>query len=256
MNGITQLFCYITLVFLSFFSSLAPALASEWTGASKDGRVFTFTKAGTTENLTLTLPTHDAELVDLIDLPGIPTPYVLVRGASCEKCPSNPKVLFLQNLKTGSKLHTFVHPGKVTDTKTGSMLFDGRAFYGKCVAGGKTNYVSFQREHIGKRKGYRNSVFVADLESNGTISERLVEGRRAPSMKYTLAQLKNKHCTEIARLNRSTMRKAFDLGPDRVGIVVDEDEEKAEEERIKAKEPVVPEAAPEIPATKPEEESN
>lgn len=256
MNGITHFFSYITLIFFGLFGLFSPALASSWNGTTSDGRTFAFTRSNPTENLSLTFPTRDAELVDLIDLPGTPTPFALIRGASCEKCPSNPKVLFLQNLKPNSKLHTLVHPGKVTDTKTGSMLFDGRSFYGNCVSGGKTSYVSFQREHIGKRKGYKNSVFVADLQSDGTISERLIEGRKAPSMKYALAQIKAKRCTEVSRLNRATMKKAFDLGPDRVGIVVDEDEEKAEEERIKAKEPVVPEAAPEIPATKPEDETN
>jgi hypothetical protein len=149
-------------------------------------------------------------------------PYLLFSGRACQSCDQDRHVYAIR--ADGGRSTHFVYPGKILDPKSRAVVLESRAFFGKCLPGGRDAYVVFQREKVDRRRGMQTSVFVAE-PARDHLSERLIE-RRQPNVKTALQQVKRKQCQEIEGRNRLMLAKPLDLKPRRI---TDEDEEEDEQ---------------------------
>lgn len=168
---------------------------------------------------------HDLKYLGPIK-PAQGLPWFLFSGRACRDCSQELAIHLVRPTATGAakpKQHSFVYPGRIIDSKTGQMILDSRAFFGKCLSrvSGEV-YVVFQREFIDRRRGYQSSVFVAEPTSDG-IEELLIE-RRLPSVKDALARVKAKTCREVSGRYRTMLRKRLDLRT-RAERAADEDDD-------------------------------
>ncbi len=149
-------------------------------------------------------------------------PYFLFSGKPCKECLDD-KVIYSVR-PNGNKPSSFVYPGKILDPDNRSLLFEARAFYGKCLPGRGDLYISFQNEKEAKGKGMVASVFVAEAGKDYLNEVFLEDGRvsrkrrrahrsRLPSIKRTLQMVHNKSCVEIFGRNRLMLAKPLDLHP-------------------------------------------
>ncbi|MBI2712697.1 MAG: hypothetical protein HYX41_07590 [Bdellovibrio sp.] len=137
------------------------------------------------------------------------SPYFLMTGRPCTDCMDDKTVYAL---RPGTvKPSSFVFPGKILDPKNRSLLFESRAFFGKCLRGKGDVYVVFQKERVDKKKQLQASVYVAEAKTD-SLSESLLE-RHLPSLQHTLRQVKKKSCKEIPGRNRLMLNKPLDLNP-------------------------------------------
>lgn len=150
-------------------------------------------------------------------------PYVFLSGRSKQgKNTQNELAIYSvrASLKKGSveKIvpeldSTFLYPGKILDFDTGRVVFESRAFLGRCL--NKINvgvYVVFQREIIDKKRGFVNSVFIADASRSDHLEEHLMESR-FPRIQETLQWVKKKECIEILGKTRRMSRFSLSLHP-------------------------------------------
>lgn len=156
------------------------------------------------------------------------------KGANTEKA------LFLHRADGKWSTH-FVPPGKILDPKTRKVVFDSRAFFGKCLSGKGDVYVSFQKEPVGKRNKINSSVFIGSFQKN-SFQETLLE-KRFPRLQDTLSRVKKKLCTEIETRNRTALNKPLDLNP-RVNTDEDEDDDENDKDKEKCDKPEEPAEKP------------
>ncbi|MGK5083157.1 hypothetical protein WDW37_07605 [Bdellovibrionota bacterium FG-1] len=156
------------------------------------------------------------ELFDLKYLGALKTPantlpssaYFLFSGRPCKNCLQDAAIYALK--PSGGPLTTFVHPGKIFESKTRSLVLESRAFFGKCLSNSLLPvYVIFQKERIDKLKGMQASVLIAEPGADH-LSERLLE-RHLPRLQDTLRLVKQKTCREIEGRNRIMLSKPLDL---------------------------------------------
>lgn len=164
-------------------------------------------------------------------------PFLVISGRNCKDCSTELQVHLVR--RDGELTQTFVHPGKVTDPKTGNILLESRAFFGKCLPGQAESYVVLQKELIEKkRRGARirtteTSLFTAQPEA-GRLSEKLTELRSVGSMtsrqREVLRQVKANRCTEVPGTSRLATLKPFDVKVHRLDIEAEDDAEEDEPE--------------------------
>jgi hypothetical protein len=190
----------------------------------------------------------DLELLGVLRHPQQRLPYLLLSGASCRNC-AVAKMLVL--LRADGKFPlTLVYPGRIRDRKNSQTVFEGRAFYGECIAGKAPVYVMYQKERVDRRKFLQQSAFVAEVEEHG-IDERLIV-RHMPSLTQVLKGVKKKRCFEIAGFERQSVKfsiqkvkpEELEIGEDADGEADSKLEEKANDK--KTVDPV--EADPQAPA--------
>lgn len=149
------------------------------------------------------IPFFSIEPLAKFEAPGADSSYWLLTGTPCPDCNKDRKILIVR-AKDG-QVQQFILPGKIVDAKTKGVVFDARAFYGKCLNSNEDGYVVFQKEQVGaKRVRYRNSVFVAK-PGERYLEEKIYE-RGLPSLDRTLKRVKKKECFEIARNDRTSER--------------------------------------------------
>jgi hypothetical protein len=170
-------------------------------------------------------------------------PYALFSGRACNKCTENQVGIFMMRLDGKGKSFQFVYPGRITDSKKGQIVFNGRSFYGNCLSGVKQGLVTHQSEIIDRRRGLQKSVLVIE-PGDYKVEERLIE-KRVPSINTTLTLVKNKVCTEIPGLNRLVLKKPLDLTP-REGL--NDDEEDTDLNDLKDTKEGDPKETPEVTA--------
>ncbi len=170
-------------------------------------------------------------------------PYALFSGRACNKCTENQVGLFMMRIDGKGKSFQFVYPGKITDSKKGQIVFNGRSFYGNCMPGMKQGLVTHQAEIIDRRRGLQKSVLVIE-PGDYKVEERLIE-KRLPSINTTLSLVKNKVCTEIAGLNRLVLKRPLDLTP-REGL--NDDDEETDLNDLKDSKEGDPKDSPEVPS--------
>ena len=149
---------------------------------------------------------------------------------------------------------TLVYPGRITDRKKGHLVFEGRAFYGECIAHREPSYVMYQKEKVDRRRFPQQSAFVAEVQEHG-VDERLIV-RRMPPLAYALKQVKRKKCFEIDGYNRQSVKFSIQkVKPESVEEQEDSEEkavEKSDEklqEKMQDKKEIDPVAAdPQAPA--------
>lgn len=140
-------------------------------------------------------------------------PYFLFEAKTCDSCPLAVHAVKADpaNPAQATSPTTFVYPGKIIDKKKYGVIFQSRAFFGRCLPRKGDVYVSFQRELTSKRRGQQPSVYFAEATKSG-FEEQLIE-RHMPSIKETLRRVKAKQCVEISGQNRA-------MGPQTINLSI------------------------------------
>jgi hypothetical protein len=218
--------------FALLFVILSPTSGfSEWTFDKVSGSSLSFKNEKDGKKETLKTAFSDPKFVSILSDPESGTPYVLYEGLTCEKCEPSNTSLYLERLDGKGKATKFSYPGKITDTKKGVLVYQGRLFYGHCLPSVKAGVVIHQREVV-DRRGTQKSVVIAEPGPQ-YVYEVLLE-RRLPNEKTTLDLVKRRVCTEISGRNRNVLRKPLDLTP-RKGLDDDEEEDEETKEKAEAK---------------------
>lgn len=144
-------------------------------------------------------PYAELEALGRLTPSGGGVPFFLLSALPCDGCKEQ-KELFLVKAD-GSRREKFVFPGKVRDRKTGALLYEGRAFFGECLANRGPVYVSFQSDKMDRKRHLQPSVFVAEVDPNGDLQEKVIV-RRRPSLSSTLQRVRKKGCQEISGFDR------------------------------------------------------
>ncbi len=138
-------------------------------------------------------------------------PYVLLSALECEGCAQR----FLYMFRVGSTAKQeplrLIFPGRVRDKQTGGTVYEGRAFYGKCVPNKGDAFVVYQSDKIKKRRGLQSSVFIAEVQDSG-IEEHVIT-RRHPRLDTILGQVRRKQCAEIKGVDRDTQKFKWPTKP-------------------------------------------
>ncbi len=166
-------------------------------------------------------------------------PFLLLAGRTCINCDQD-SALFLFRVDGKSSTH-FVYPGKVVDPKMGQLVYESKAYFGKCLRGKGDVYVVFQKERVDRRGHMKQSAFIMEPASP-YLKETLLE-RGLPSQSSVQQMVKRKECTEIAGRSRTALKKPLDLKPRNT----EEEEDDDEDEEIQNGEKV----NPTLPTTSP-----
>lgn len=135
---------------------------------------------------------------------GVDLPFFLLSASECTNCSNKFVFLFRADGRESRKL---VFPGRIRDYRNNQLVFEARAFYGKCLSGSSDVYVIFQNEKIKRRRFLQPSVYVFQ-PLNGRMEEKMVVSGR-PGIHQVLAKVRNKSCFEIQGFDRKSER--FDL---------------------------------------------
>jgi hypothetical protein len=160
-------------------------------------------------------------------------PYFLVSGKPCSDCMDDKTIYALR--PNSEKPNSFVYPGKILDPKTRALLFESRAFFGKCMNSKGDVYMVFQRERVDRKHALQSSVYIAEA-GRDSLLENLME-RRMPSINATLKLVRKKTCQEISGRNRLMLSKPLDLNPrnhDEDVEADDRDDEESETDKASA----------------------
>lgn len=148
--------------------------------------------------------------------------YSIVAAKSCKNC-SDDEAIHVFATPT-DKPKSFVYPGRILEPKSHALVYESRAFYGRCLFSRKTDVlVFFQKEKVDRRHGLLSSVLVAEAAS-GHLNEQLIE-RRLPRLQDTLKLVKNKSCHEIAGRNRTMASRPLDILSKRTGRKITDGED-------------------------------
>jgi len=139
------------------------------------------------------------ESLGRLDPPQGGVPYLVLVGMPCQGCNDKKELLLIK--ADGSRQEKFVYPGKVKDRKNGALLYEGRSFYGDCLSNRGPVYVAFQSDKMDRKRFPQPSVFVAELQEDGTLVEKLIM-RRRPPIAATLKRVKKKECFEVSGVDR------------------------------------------------------
>ncbi len=141
-------------------------------------------------------------------------PYIFLSGKHCQNCSEDRGIFAVRPLQ--NKPTSFIYPGKIFDYQKRNLVFESRAFLGKCVPHKGDVFIVFQSEQV-DRHGMQPSVFIAEA-AKYFLDETLFEGHFSskrkrnwvsvkgpvPSISTTLALVKKKSCIEIEGRNRFT----------------------------------------------------
>ncbi len=190
----------------------------------------------------LQVPLFELEILGKIQSSEGPGAHYLVTSAKpCESCDQE-KAVYLLRLQGGVP-NQFVYPGRVIDPKSGKIVLQSRAFFGKCLRGSQDEaYVVFQKEQVDRRNGLRSSVYIAEPGKEFLV-ERLI-ARRMPSMDFALQQVRKKRCFEIPPRNRVITAKMMNLTPKREIEEIEPEEETTKENQTQSELPSPPESLP------------
>ncbi|MEO5969557.1 MAG: hypothetical protein ABIQ95_06485 [Bdellovibrionia bacterium] len=136
-------------------------------------------------------------------------PYFLVSAKPCKTCQDEEAIFAVR--PTDRKPAAFVYPGKILDPKSRALLFESRAFFGKCLPSRGDLYVVFQQERVDRRSKLQSSVLISEAGKDH-LDETLVD-RHAPRIQTALQQVKRKQCREVEGRNRLMLSRPLDLHP-------------------------------------------
>jgi hypothetical protein len=219
--------------------SLSPNLASIEFDRIQDGILYFAQNGQSGTKPPAPLDTHltDAQLIGVLRaLPG-GEPYALMTGKTCKDCLADPGLFALP--PSGGKPNGYLYPGKIFQNKTRALVYEGRAFYGRCLSRKPVDVlVIFQREIVDRKHGLLKSVLIAEpaLEHEGGLQSHLHETlleSRLPSLNDTLKWVKKRQCTEIAGRNRVMLSHPLDVqlrGARGLRNEDDEDNDKTDED--------------------------
>jgi hypothetical protein len=133
----------------------------------------------------------------------------------CRNCTGDERDLFLIRSSTG-EIHEINHPGRIIDPKTGAVVHESRAFYGRCVDGRKEGVFVFQREKVDRKNRLASSFYAA--EATPHVLRETLQEKAFPSLKRTLSRVKSGECKEILGRNRRISGKVFDIKASRFAL--------------------------------------
>ena len=154
-------------------------------------------------------------------------PWVLLLAKPCKNCSVDEKDLFVVRPSTG-EIHEINHPGRILDPKTGALVHESRAFYGRCVEGRRPGVFVFQREKVDRKNHLASSFYSAEAGPH-MLQESLLE-KGFPSLARTLSRVKVGDCQEIAGRNRRISGRVFDLKASRMAIQGGDDPDEDDED--------------------------
>lgn len=135
-------------------------------------------------------------------------PYLLLSAKPCDNC-SNESSIYLVHPGM-KKPFMYVYPGKIIEGKTGTLLLESRAFFGRCLNSHSEDVlVFFQKERIDKKKNLQNSVLIAQ-PGHEHVHEQLME-RSFPKLPKTVQLVRARQCKEIDGRNRLMAAKPLDV---------------------------------------------
>jgi hypothetical protein len=230
---ISFLFFGLVIFLAPFFISTAPITALTW-AETPDFIEVSHTEGGAVHFKTTTgALTPSALKTTLSDIKHLGwlrsdtgSSYLLLSGRPCDQC-TQEKNIYVYPLAGNTKPTQFVYPGRILDPKTRQIIFDSRAFFGKCLPNQGDIYIVFQKDKVDRRAHLQNSVFTA-TPSKDYLQEKLRE-RHLPSLATVLKRVKTKQCYEIGGRNRLMLNKPLDLPMTRD----DEDNNNESEDEVK-----------------------
>ena len=179
-------------------------------------------------------------------------PYAVLVAKPCHDCIEETSIQMIR--LDGNKLLRFAQPGRIRDPKTGETLVDSRSFFGLCLPGEDSTFVSFQKDLIERkrwkkrRKSIEPSFLIAQPQADGTVREKLNElrsiGQLAAKERQTLLAVKQKKCFEVPPRDRRITAKLIRLRPDQQ----EEDDADDEDEATDPASTKVLPGAPDAPA--------
>lgn len=212
-------FKYLKTILTVAVYLVAPAVLADTSYIKSEGNSLYFIKD--TKEIKLATPYKGSQFLAVLD-DGLTPPYALYLAPSCDNCSMESPSVYMQKIEgSGNRPFQFIYPGKITDPKKGQTVYEARAFYGQCLHGVKSSYVSFQKEIVDRRRGLQRSVFVAK-PADEKPEEKLME-RKLPAIETALHYVKKKTCFEVTPKNRKVLNRPLDLTP-RKGLDDDEDE--------------------------------
>jgi len=103
-------------------------------------------------------------------------PFYILSGRGCQECDANTSIYIHSPsdgpMKNEAEQQRFHYPGRELDYEDSSLLYEGRMFFGDCVALHPNAAVWFQR-YLGEDKQWHASVFLAELKDDKLITEEL-----------------------------------------------------------------------------------
>lgn len=100
-------------------------------------------------------------------------PYFILSGRTCTECDENTSIYIHSPsdgpMKNEAEQRRFLYPGKETNYEDGSTLYEGRMFFGDCLASHPNAVVWFERS-LGDDKKWHEDVLLAEVK--GMISLR------------------------------------------------------------------------------------
>lgn len=176
-----------------------------------DGNTVRFKNEQGKDPLPLETNLYDLEYISLLKPENTADlPFVVLAARSCADCTREKEIHIIR--ADGGKVSTFIYPGKIRDRRSGNILLDSRAFYGKCLKNRSADvYTVFQREKVDRKRSLRMSVYVAEAKEPQLHEELIIT--HPPQMAFTLSQVKSEQCREIQGFNRYASDKAnlYDL---------------------------------------------
>ena len=181
------------------------AWPEKWDVAALEGATVKFSSPeGTPPPLKLgSLGIREPQLVGTLESEPRATPYLLVTGSGSNTAERG---IYIVRADGGLKPQRLTFPGRLLDPTTRKVVYDSRAFYGRCLIKQKYDaLVVFQREHLDRKHSLQSSVYIAEAAPT-MLEERLLE-RGLPSVRSVETRVRSKQCREISGKHRP-----FDLG--------------------------------------------
>lgn len=145
------------------------------------------------------------------------TPYIIISARPCQNCDQDKYIYILR--PDGSKPTQLVYPGRLIDPDNGKVVYESRAFFGKCIPGMNEGYFVHQKDLVEKKnkrkkrkiKTIELSLYVAEADKEH-LNEKIL-WRHVPKIRTILQQAKSKQCSEIEGRYRNITAKLLDLTP-------------------------------------------
>lgn len=220
-----------------------PGFSASWTYEKTEGQTLSFTESASGKTQKLKVSIKNPQYHGLLAHQPSGQTYVIYSGQACDHC-GDQQAVFMTRIDGSGAPFQFVYPGQIRDPSRG-LVYESRAFFGKCLPRSAPAYVSHQAEVIDRRRGLQRSVLIAE-PGELKVEDRLMESH-LPSPRTTLDLVKKKECFEIPGKARSVLRKNLGPGLPR-DVLDDEDDEEDSEEVKKTETPDVPDAPPEAKA--------
>jgi hypothetical protein len=132
-------------------------------------------------------------------------PYFILSGRTCTQCDENTSIYIHSPsdgpMKNEAEQRRFLYPGKETNYEDGSTLYEGRMFFGDCLASHPNAVVWFERS-LRDDKKWHEDVFLAEVKGDDLSGEELHGELPKPSEAQDA--VRRGKCRELPGIDRSS----------------------------------------------------